>query len=93
MGTVLVPPQAPALPPWEPLPSASVEEDRSTGVSPTMPMPLSRANAPSPAMHAGASMPSRFSIWRALESRSDRLASYGALALGLGFVVGFLVVL
>ena len=37
--------------------------------------------------------PSRFSIWRELESRADRLASYGALALGLGVLVGFLVAL
>lgn len=34
--------------------------------------------------------PSRFSTWRELESRADRLASYGALALGLGVFVAFL---
>ena len=36
-------------------------------------------------------VPSRFSIWRELETRSDRLASYGALAVGLGVFVAFLV--
>ena len=37
-----------------------------------------------------ATAPSRFSIWRELESRSDRLASYGAFAVGLGVFAAFL---
>lgn len=59
------------------------------GVSPTEAMPLSRAMGPSAHMHVIASTPSRFSVWRSLESRADRLASYGALALGLGVCFAF----
>lgn len=63
------------------------------GVSPTLTARLSRATDPTGTMHvAGPAIaaPSRFSIWRELESRSDRLASYGALAVGLGVFVAFL---
>lgn len=88
MSTVVLPPQA--LPRWESLPP---EDDGSTGVSPTAPMPLSHPRETSYAMHAAGPSPSRFSVWRDLESRADRLASYGALALGLGFVLGFLAIL
>ena len=62
------------------------------GVSPTLAAPLSPAMRPAVTMHvAGPVAPSRFSIWRTLETRSDRLASYGALAVGLGVFVAFLV--
>lgn len=33
---------------------------------------------------------SRWSVWRELETRTDRLASYGALAIGVGSLLAFL---
>lgn len=62
------------------------------GVSPTVAVPLSPPTDPAGTMHVAgpAAAPSRFSVWRELESRADRLASYGALAVGLGVFVAFL---
>ena len=91
MSAVLLPPQAPVLARRAPL--SPPMEDASTGVSPTLAAPLSPTMRPAATMHvAGPALaaPSRFSIWRTLESRSDRLASYGALAVGLGVFAAFL---
>lgn len=91
MSAVLLPPSASLLPELRE-PRATPTEDASMGVSPTLPMPLSRTMAPSDTMHVVAvrtATPSRFSIWRELESRSDRLASYGALAVGVASLLAF----
>lgn len=71
--------------------------DDSMGVSPPLAVPLSQ-----PCAHEGtvtmsapvalAPAPSRFAIWRTLETRADRLASYGALAVAFAAVLAYVVV-
>lgn len=96
MSAVLLPPTATLLPELRDArapPSAEGNHDASMGVSPTLAMPLSRTMAPTGTMHvvaARTATPSRFSIWRELESRTDRLASYGALAVGVGSLLAFI---
>lgn len=91
MSAVLLPPRAPGL--ARRAPPAPPMENASTGVSPTLAAPLCPATPPPAVMHVAGpatAAPSRFSVWRELESRSDRLASYGALAVGLGVFAAFL---
>jgi hypothetical protein len=70
--------------------------DVSIGVSPTQAAPLSQpptnTEAITMAAPALSALPSRYAIWRSLESRADRLASYGALALGVLAIVAYVVI-
>jgi hypothetical protein len=66
--------------------------DASMGVSPTLAVPLSQPRDQGSAMHATARAPSRFAVWRTLESRADALASWGALAVGLLAAVAYVLV-
>jgi len=62
--------------------------DASMGVAPTLAVPLSQPNDQEDAMRVRISTtPSRFAIWRNLEPRADRLASWGALGVGLAAIV------
>lgn len=88
MSAVLLPPRSPAAP--RRAPASLPLDDASTGVSPTLAAPLRPTTDPTGTMHVVAPSPSRFSVWRELESRSDALASYGALAVGLGVFAAFL---
>jgi len=62
----------------------------SMGVSPPEAEPLRCVTFQEEAtMTPAASLPSRFAVWRSLESRADRLASYGALAFAFAAVLAY----
>lgn len=54
-------------------------------------MPLSRPTAPPVVMPATVSLPSRFAVWKSLESKADRWASYGALGVAALAVTALLI--
>jgi hypothetical protein len=93
MSAVLMPPDASA----DVFGAALVplrDADLSIGVSPTETVPLSQPATKEgavPMSAAIAPVPSRYAIWRSLESRADRLASYGALVVAAVAVVVYVV--
>lgn len=62
--------------------------DASIGVSPPEAEPLRPVTFQEEPMLTPAA-PSRFAIWRSLETRADRLASYGALAFAFTVVLAY----
>ena len=68
--------------------------DASMGVSPTEAVPLSQPETQASLVPMSAALgpaPSRFAVWRSLESRADSLASLGALAFAVLAVVAYAV--
>ncbi|GEM_PF-4611497 len=73
---------------------AALLPDVSIGVSPPETVPLSQPATKGDAVLMSATVgpvPSRYAIWRSLESRADRLASYGALLVAALAVVVYVV--
>lgn len=69
--------------------------DASIGVSPPETVPLSQPTFHAdvvPMSAAAAPAPSRFAVWRSLETRADVLASFGALGVAALTLVVYVLV-